>query len=136
MTKEEASKELQDSENTEKSVSVKVKASINKDENLDKMVLDSDMNKYDLILLARRWAYELKSQSEQSLSIQELINRSLDDILSGRVTHKTIQSLPPISIVKKQKSHPLTILENIGKTPSSESSSEKTKTSGNNKKGK
>lgn len=139
MTKEENSKGSSEGKNIEKADSAKAKSSAAyKEGNVEKMVLDNDMNRYDLILLARRWAYELKAQSEEPLSIQELINRSLDDIFSGRVTSKTIQALPPVPTVKKQKSSQLAILENIGKTDTqpSETSSEKTKSSDTHKKGK
>lgn len=80
-------------------------------ENLEKMIVDSSLNKYDVISLARRWAYELKLKSEQHQLIQELIAQAIKDILSGRITPKMIQELPPLDIKKKQKSSVLDFLD-------------------------
>jgi DNA-directed RNA polymerase subunit K/omega len=71
---------------------------------VEKLVLDTTMNKYDVVLLARRWAYELRAKQSRPLSIQDLISCALDDILSGKVDPATILALPPMRVIRKPKS--------------------------------
>ena len=67
--------------------------------------LDTPINKYDLILFARRWAYELRSKEGETRPLQELLLVSIDDILSKRVDPETIRELPEFSF-KKLKNGP------------------------------
>ncbi len=67
------------------------------------LVLDTPLNKYDMILLARRWAHELKSKEGETRSVHELINVAIQDILSGDVSHKMVKELPALRNLKKQK---------------------------------
>ena len=67
------------------------------------LVLDTPLNKYDMILLARRWAHELKSKEGESRTLQELISVSIQDILSGDVSHKMVKELPALRNLKKQR---------------------------------
>lgn len=101
-------------------------------EDLEKLILDCVSNKYDTILLARRWAYELKGRDHETRTIQELIPQAISDILKFKVSHKSVRDLPELRLgSKKQKGSPAGILENLGKTPFSSGSSgpEKSKSS-------
>lgn len=82
----------------------------------DQLILDTTMNKYEVVLLASRWAHELHLQDPGSRSVQELIEQGISDILSGKVDPKKVKSLPPLTILKKQKPFPKTILENAEKS--------------------
>ncbi len=94
-------------------------------EALDKMILDSGVNKYDLIILARRWAYELKAKEGEHRAIQSLIPEAIRDVLTGKVDPKTIKELPQLkSLVKKLKGPTVEILENIGKNSDKDSEKE------------
>ncbi len=95
-------------------------------ENLDKLILDSGVNKYDLIILARRWAYELKTREGEKRSLLNLIPESIKDILTSKVDPKTISDLPQLkSLVKKIKNPATAILDNIGKRYSDDEDKEK-----------
>lgn len=82
---------------------------------VEKMILDTTMNKYDIVFLARRWAYELQSKDASAPPVQDLITRALEDVLSGRVNRKMIQDLPPIRLVKKQKISLKSVVEPLAK---------------------
>ncbi|MBI1979675.1 MAG: hypothetical protein HYY63_06665 [Elusimicrobia bacterium] len=89
---------------------------------------ETNINKYDLILLARRWVYELKSKEGETRTLQELIGVAVRDITSGAVSAKTIRDLPPLRTFKKQKSSTQDILQalsQVGTKPSEKESSEK-----------
>jgi hypothetical protein len=97
---------------------------------LDEMILNSTLNKYDTVLLARRWAYELKSKDQELRSIQELIPQAVRDILGARVSQKMVRDLPVLRpLLKKQKTPAAALLENIGKSaPNSAAVAESVKT--------
>jgi len=60
----------------------------------EKLILDTTMNRYQLILLVLRWAKELeKSASGGKISLDELVNQALNDILSGKVKPEEIMKL-------------------------------------------
>ena len=83
---------------------------------MDRMILDSGVNKYDLIILARRWAYELKNKEGETRAVQDLIPDSIRDILTAKVNPKTIRELPQLRfLAKKLKGHSTAILDNIVK---------------------
>ena len=85
-------------------------------ETLDKMILDSNLNKYDLIILARRWAYELKKKEGETRSAHNLVPDSVKDILTAKVNPKTIKDLPELRFLAKKLKVPTTaIFDNIGK---------------------
>lgn len=83
------------------------------EEALDKLILNTTFNKYDIIVLARRWAYELKSKEGEMRSIQELIAASIRDILSSRISHKMVRDLPHLVLGKKQKNISAAVLESL-----------------------
>ena len=118
MEKEENNKEK---ETIEEEVKVPLRGWAHVDENqerLDKLILDAGVNKYDLIILARRWAYELKTREGEVRSVQELIPDSVRDILTAKVNSKTIRDLPQLRfLAKKLKGPAAAIFDNIGKTP-------------------
>lgn len=87
---------------------------------LEQLILDTPMNKYEAVLLAARWAYELNQQDPGLRSVGELIAEGISDILSGKVDSKKVKSLPPLSVLKKQKFSPKTILESLEKTKENE----------------
>lgn len=61
---------------------------------LEKLMLDTKMNRYQLILLTLRWAKELEKHSPaRSADPNELINQALQDILSGKVKLEEIIKL-------------------------------------------
>ncbi|OGR83550.1 MAG: hypothetical protein A2902_04150 [Elusimicrobia bacterium RIFCSPLOWO2_01_FULL_64_13] len=101
---------------------------------LDKLVMDTTLNRYDAILLARRWAYELKSKESDGRSIQELIPQAVFDILSARISQKSVRDLPVLKTVKKGKLTAAALFENIGKAPVESDSNDKPKTSESPKK--
>jgi len=82
---------------------------------LEEMILNTKMNKYDAVVLARRWVYELRSKNTEDKSIHDLIATAVGDILSTKVNRKTVMELPVLNLAKKQKSSPTSILDNIGK---------------------
>ena len=84
-------------------------------ESLDKLILNAGVNKYDLIILARRWAHELKSREGEVRSVQELIPDSVRDILTAKVNRKTIQDLPQLRFLAKKLKGPAAFFDNIGK---------------------
>ena len=94
-------------------------------EGLDKLILDAAVNKYDLIILARRWAYELKAKEGETRSLQELIPDSIRDILTAKINPNTIRELPQLKLLAKKLKWPNAgLLENIGKpSPDSENDS-------------
>ncbi|OGR83968.1 MAG: hypothetical protein A2901_02410 [Elusimicrobia bacterium RIFCSPLOWO2_01_FULL_54_10] len=93
-------------------------------ETLDKMILDSNINKYDLIILARRWAYELKNKEGETRSAHNLVPDSVKEILMAKVNQKTIRDLPVLRFLAKKIKGPTTaIFDNIGKHSDKESES-------------
>ena len=100
---------------------------------LDHLILNNNLNKYDTILLARRWAYELKSKDQESRSIQELIPQAITDILALRVNTKMVRDLPILRISVKKQKPTIAILDNIGKA-APESEPEKAKSEKSSKK--
>ena len=83
---------------------------------MEQMILNSVLNKYDAILLARRWAYELKSKDQEARSIQELIPQAIKDVLGDRVSHKMISELPVLKpVAKTKKAAASSLLDGVGK---------------------
>ncbi len=70
---------------------------------LEKLILDTTLNKYDAVLLARRWAYELKAKEGETRTLQDLISVSIRDILGTHVDHKMVFDLPHLKSMKKPK---------------------------------
>ncbi len=99
-----------------------------RDNVVEGLILDTKMNKYDVVLLARRWAYELQAKDSSIHSVQDVITQSLGDILSGKVGAKSIRNLPPIRQAKKSKNANLvdSLAKAVLDTPS-QSNSEKDK---------
>lgn len=58
---------------------------------VEKLVLDATQNKYQLILQTIRWAKELRAREGIPTSLVKLLDRALEDILTGRVTPEAIQ---------------------------------------------
>ena len=96
---------------------------------LEKLILDTTLNKYDVILMARRWACELQSKEGGPRSIQETIARSLEDILTGKVSCEEIQELPPVRTIRRAKG-PLNVATESLPKGSGDGESEKGKSSG------
>ncbi len=70
---------------------------------LEKLILDTTFNKYDAVLLARRWAYELKAKEGETRTLQDLISVSIRDILGIQVDHKMVFDLPHLKTIKRAK---------------------------------
>lgn len=83
---------------------------------LEKLILDTSFNKYDVILLVRRWAYELKSKEGELRSLHELIAVAIRDILSSSVSHKMVRDLPHFSKGRKPKPTAVSLLDALPKT--------------------
>lgn len=124
MEKEESSKQSKEEAKEEKHSRTAEGLSIAElKQNLEKLILNTSMNKYDAIVLIRRWVYELKSKDSESRSVQDLIALSVNDVLGGHVSHKTIRELPTLTFARKQKGSPTAILDNIGKSHTGSSDS-------------
>ena len=94
-------------------------------ETLDKMILDADINKYALVILARRWAYELMKKEGETRSAHNLVPDSVKDILTAKVNPKTIKDMPQLRFLAKKLKGPTTaIFDNIGKASHKESEHE------------
>ena len=85
------------------------------DGTLEKLMLNTTFNKYDIIVLARRWAYELKAKEGETRTLQELIAVAIQDILSSRVSHKMVWDLPHLIPGRKQKTISAAVLESLSK---------------------
>ncbi|OGR53490.1 MAG: hypothetical protein A3I11_09015 [Elusimicrobia bacterium RIFCSPLOWO2_02_FULL_39_32] len=112
MEKEESSKSSESG--------TKKKNSLNL-ESLSKLVVDSPFNRYDLVLLSRRWAYELKSKDGETRSLQELLQVAIRDIVTSSVNHKMVRELPPFRGFKKQKNAQEELLKALHQIPSESS---------------
>lgn len=90
-------------------------------EALEKLILNTPINKYDAILLARRWAYELRNKDHETRSIQELIPQAIKDILGARISQKMVRDLPVLRVFPKKGKGGVSpgALDNIGKSGSS-----------------
>ncbi len=105
------------------------------DEVLDRLILDSTMNKYDSILLARRWAYELKGQEAyRALSIQELIPQAVKDILTGKISPKTVMALPNLKLTLKKQQQKSSAAQVLGNIPTGDDSDDDSEKSGKSSK--
>ena len=91
----------------------------------EKLILDTQMNKYDVILLARRWAFELKTKEGETRTMQELIGVADQEILDEKVTAKTILALNHLN-TKKLKSLPTASIFDMIPPPIEEESYSKT----------
>lgn len=87
----------------EKEKSSKSKVQQVEEVSLEKLILDTTFNKYDAVLLARRWAYELKAKEGETRTLQDLISVSIRDILGIQVDHKMVFGLPHVKSMKKPK---------------------------------
>jgi hypothetical protein len=83
---------------------------------LEKLILNTSFNKYDMILMVRRWAYELKSKEGEIRSMPELIAISIRDILNSDVDHKMIRDLPHFSKGRKPTKAPASLLDALPKS--------------------
>ncbi len=71
---------------------------------LEELLLDTKVEKYKLVPLAARWAEEIRNKEEYKyLTFNELLEISLKDILSGKVSIETISNLPDRKLQKKQE---------------------------------
>ena len=93
------------------------------EKSLEELTLNSPINKYDMILLARRWAYELRSKEGETHSLQELIALAVRDVVTSNVSHKMIRELPVVinKNSKKPKDHTAMVLAALRATSESES---------------
>jgi len=82
---------------------VKYKEELEKiEQELERIVLDTKIDRYKIVPHIARWAAELKYKEEtKELLDSERINKALYDILTGKVTIEEIKKLPPLSVRKK-----------------------------------
>lgn len=98
----------------------KIENNPSEEKKLEELLFDSKIEKYKLVPLAARWAKELKNKEEYKyLTFNELLELSLKDILSGKVSPETISKLPDKTPQKKQ--------ENIEKIETKDGKKEKNK---------
>ena len=60
---------------------------------LEKLILDTKFNRYQLVPLVLRWTKELEKSSEKKVSPDELINQALRDVLSNKIKSDEITKL-------------------------------------------
>lgn len=60
---------------------------------LEELILDTKVNRYQLVPLVLRWAKELEKHSEKKISPEELVNQALNDILGDKVKSVEITKL-------------------------------------------
>jgi DNA-directed RNA polymerase subunit K/omega len=82
---------------------VKYKEELQKiEQEIEKIALDTKLDKYKIVPHIARWAAELKYKEEtKDLLDSERINKALYDVLTGKVTIEEIKNLPPLSVRKK-----------------------------------
>ena len=95
-------------------------------------VLDFKGDKYELIRLTMRWARTLKARGTPE-SMQSLIDRSLNDILDGKITSEEILATPaPVVETEEEMPDILSVPEDapgsLKLPPDDEEDSEKKKT--------
>ena len=69
---------------------------------LQELILDHAGEKYRLVNYAIRWSKEISRREDAPKTTQGLLNASLRDILTEKVTYKEIDKLPPIKESKKE----------------------------------
>ena len=69
---------------------------------VSQLLLDCTKDKYRLVGLATRWAYEIKQRDQSAEPPQELINTAVKEILTGQVSMEEIEKLPPLVKVEKK----------------------------------
>jgi DNA-directed RNA polymerase subunit K/omega len=74
---------------------------------LSHLLLDQSSDKYRLVPLAVRWAYEVRQRDQSALPPQELVGQALREILTGQVKLEEIEALPPVPKDTKSASAPL-----------------------------
>ena len=79
------------------------------------LLLDCTKDKYLLVALATRWAYEIRQRDQSGEPIQVLIHKALREILIGEVKMEDIEKLPPMVKAEKKAAEPITraILEDM-----------------------
>lgn len=69
---------------------------------LNQLLLTITHDKYRMISLVTRWAKEIKHRDQSNLQPQELLAKSLREILGKKVTLDEIEKLPPPPKVEKK----------------------------------
>lgn len=73
-----------------------------REELLEKLILETNHGKYKLVNLIARWAKELKTKEEyKDYTYAEIVDLAIEDVLTGKVSAEEIEKLPPIE--KKRK---------------------------------
>jgi len=61
---------------------------------IEQTILEHQTGKYEVVPIAAEWARELKRRQEfQHLTIAELLEAALKDVLGGKVDWKTVEGL-------------------------------------------
>lgn len=69
---------------------------------LQELILDHAPKKYRLVNYAIRWAKEIARKEDAPKTTQGLLNAALRDIITGKITPKEIDKLPPVKESKKE----------------------------------
>lgn len=75
---------------------------ISPDTPLNQLVQDCVKDKYRMISLTTRWAQEIKQRDQSTLLPQELLNQSMREILSKKISLEEIEKLPPAKKAEKK----------------------------------
>ncbi|MEW6040116.1 MAG: hypothetical protein AB1633_01175 [Elusimicrobiota bacterium] len=77
---------------------------------IEKILLDSKVEKYKIVSVATRWIEEISKKEEYKyLTFNQLLEVALKDIITGKVSIEEIQKLPPLEFKKpKEQTTPVT----------------------------
>ena len=70
---------------------------------LEQLILDTPLNRYQLVTLAIRWAEEIRSRQNAPKYTNEVVEMALQEILSGKVSIDDIEKLPPLKEARRNR---------------------------------
>lgn len=65
-------------------------------QNISQLIWETNMNKFELIPAAVRWAKEIKKREQLPDNVSALLDRAMDEILTGKVKMSEIEKLVPL----------------------------------------
>lgn len=73
-------------------------------ENLDKLISDHNLSKYEATVMASQWARHLRKQEAyRNLPMAEVIEIALKDVIAGKVTSEKIKEVQLKDMVNLEK---------------------------------
>ncbi|OGS23553.1 MAG: hypothetical protein A2297_03485 [Elusimicrobia bacterium RIFOXYB2_FULL_48_7] len=68
-----------------------------KEQLLEELMLNTKLERYKIIPLIARWAYEIKNKEEyKTLPFHDMLDIAMRDVYSGKVSLDEIAKLPPV----------------------------------------